>query len=73
VWSEDENGFYRDLSHLNPIRRELMKQVSLEGGFGEDRRWAKKMRKLEVVKTEHFIDEVMYRYYFRSKKGDVSW
>lgn len=69
-WNGDENGWYRDLSHINPIRRDLCIQARMHGAAGEDSRWAQELRAKGVVKTEHFIDEVMYFYYFRSQKDD---
>jgi hypothetical protein len=69
AWNGDQDGWYRDISHVNPIRRELALQVPLSGGFGEDHRWADAMRALDIVKTEHYIDEIMYFYYFRSNKS----
>jgi hypothetical protein len=68
-WSEDENGYYRDISHLNPMRRELAMLEPMEGGHGEDRRWADRMRARGALKTEHYIPRVMYSYYFRSHKN----
>ena len=65
-WRDDDKGFYRDLSHLNPIRRELALLVPFEGGRGEDFSWAERLRATGRVKTEHFIPEVMYHYWFRS-------
>lgn len=69
-WNGDEDGWYRDISHINPIRRELALAVPMSGGFGEDHRWADGLRALGIVKTEHYIDEVMYFYYFRNNKSD---
>ena len=69
-WHEDEKGYYRDLSHLNPIRRELALLVPFEGGVGEDHRWADRLRETNAVQTEHYIDRVMYHYYFRTRKND---
>jgi len=69
-WHEDQHGFYRDISHLNPIRRELALLEPMEGDFGEDHRWADRLRARGVVKTEHYINRVMYFYHFRSGKTD---
>ena len=69
-WNADADGFYRDISHVNPIRRELALAVPMAGGFGEDERWSNGMRQLGIVKTEHYVDEPMYFYYFRSNKTD---
>lgn len=67
-WYEDENGYYRDISHINPIRRDLALLEPIEGGHGEDKRWADRMRARGVLKTEHYIPRVMYQYLFRSEK-----
>lgn len=69
-WSADELGYYRDLSYMNPIRRELAVQARIEGGYGEDRRWVDRLRAVGCVKKEHYIDKVMYHYYYRSNKED---
>ena len=66
-WYEDENGYYRDISHINPMRRELSLLEPMEGGIGEDVRWADRMR--GRVKTERFIPKVMYNYFFRTHKN----
>lgn len=70
VWSNDEHGYYRDISHLNPMRRELALQRPMGGGVGEDHRWADAMRGL--VKTEHYIDRIMYYYLSRPIKKDIA-
>lgn len=56
----DENGFYRGVSHLNPIRTEIARQGRYDGGFGEDDRWAVQVN----PETEHYVDQIMYHYYF---------
>src|SRR6266699_2885570 len=71
-WNADRNGAYRDISHVTPIRRELALLVPMSGGFGEDERWARALRKKNVVKTEHYVNSVMYYYYFRSDKRSMN-
>ena len=68
-WYEDESGFYRDISHINPMRRELALAEPLEGGHGEDVRWAERMRKRHILKTERVIPKVLYHYFFRTRKN----
>ena len=63
-WFENETGFYRNVSHLNPIRTEIARQGHFEGGFGEDRRWAAMVK----PKTEHYIEDCMYHYMFSTDK-----
>ena len=72
-WFQNEHGYYRHISHLNPIRRELALLVPMEGGVGEDHRWADRLYATGKVRTEHFIDRVMYHYYSRSVKNDVAF
>jgi hypothetical protein len=69
-WFEGDQFYGRDISHLNPIKRELAIQVPIYGGFGEDSRWAGDIRKLKIVQTERFVDDVMYYYYSRTDKTD---
>ena len=68
-WTEDENGYYRDIGHVNPMRRELALQRPMTGGIGEDARWACEMRGL--VKTQHYIREPLYVYLWRQPKDDA--
>lgn len=64
-WSDDKRGYYRDLSHLNPIRRELALLVDYRTvGFPDDLNWVDRMRALNVVKTEHVVKEPMYFYMY---------
>jgi hypothetical protein len=66
-WSEDDRGFYRNVSHLNPIRKALALESKFDGGPGEDYRWAQGVKAV----TEHFIDRPMY-FYFHSKDFSLS-
>jgi hypothetical protein len=68
-WTEDEHAYYRDIGHVNPMRRELALQRPMEGGIGEDSRWANQMRGL--VKTSHYIPEPLYWYIIRPSKNDA--
>jgi hypothetical protein len=64
-----ESGSYcRDISHINPMRRELALQVPMSGGIGEDCRWAAAMR--GKVKTEHYVASPLYYYLWRPNKQD---
>lgn len=60
-WRTDYDGYYRDITHLNPIRRSIALQgVFTRTGASEDVNWANSIR--DLVKTENYIDEVMYIY-----------
>lgn len=69
-WHDDAEAEYRDIMHLCPLKRELSLEVRREGPPGEDARWACALSKLGVVKTEHFLDAVMYMYYLKTGKAD---
>lgn len=70
-WWDDDRGYYRDVSHLNPILRSKALLADFRGGNPpEDVSWADQMRGL--LKTEAVIDPefVMYHYY---SSGDSTW
>lgn len=66
-WSEDYRGYYRNISHLNPIRTEIARQGRFAGGYGEDRRWAEQVN----PRTEYYVDKVLYHYLY-SPEGSLS-
>ena len=67
-WYEDDRGWYRNVSHLNPIRRELALKGSFELSVPEDVDWAKQVA--PHVNTQHYIDKPMY-YYIHSTEGSL--
>lgn len=62
-WSQDDAGYYRGVTHLNPTRTVLARQSHFPENFniGEDAEWARGM--IGKCKTEHYIDKVMYTYW----------
>jgi hypothetical protein len=68
-WYENDEAYFRDISHVNPVRRELALLVPMRGGHGEDQRWADEMRARGVLKTERYPPGVFYHYYFRTRKN----
>lgn len=71
-WWDDEKGYYRDHSHLNPIRRKIAIEHGdfRRGDPPEDVGWADQIR--GNVKTEARIpDEFVMYHYFSS--GDSTW
>lgn len=71
-WTTKDGIHYRDVSHLNPMRRDLAMLCPMEGGVAEDFRWAHAMRQTGMVRNEHFIDRPMYHYLFRRNKNAPS-
>lgn len=60
TWHDDVDGYYRNVSHLNPIRTEIARQGRFDGGYGEDKRWADQV----APQSEHYIDQTLYHYFF---------
>lgn len=69
-WWEDDDGYYRDVSHLNPLRTELARRGDFRHGTPpEDVSWVDQVR--PHVRTEAYVDRVMYHY--RSSFSDSTW
>ena len=64
-------GHYADFSHLEPMRRELALAVPMSGWPSDDVRWAEDLRKLNIVQTEHYVDETLYYYLTRTSKPEL--
>jgi hypothetical protein len=69
---DGRDGRFRDISHLNPMRRELALRVPMTGWPCEDNRWADALRELHIVRTEHLLDETLYYYLTRSRKPEYA-
>lgn len=65
-WWEDERGYYRDISHLNPVRRKLTVHADFRapGYPDEDFGWADQMRGWVI--TENYIPDVVMYHYLRT-------
>jgi hypothetical protein len=69
-WWDDAAGYYRDVSHLNPIRIELARRGDFRRGAPpEDVSWVDQVR--PHVRTEAYVDRIMYHYHASS--GDTTW
>lgn len=67
TWHQDAAGYYRGVTHLNPIKRELALLGDFgKRGIGEDESWSRSVT--PHVKTENYIDRIMY-YYYHSKQN----
>lgn len=61
---EDPLWWQRDITHLNPMRRELALLAEWTGRIDEE--WAAQLRDSGQVKTQVMIDRVMYHYRFET-------
>jgi glycosyltransferase involved in cell wall biosynthesis len=71
-WLQDNTGICRDISHLNPIRREIAMAGSFEGGYSEDSRWAAGVRASGLIRSEAWIPEPLYEYRFSTTDNSGS-
>lgn len=64
-----ETKYLRFNNHLNCIKSTIAKQFTFpEKNFSEDTEWAVKVHESRLIKTEHYISEVLYHYdYIRNK------
>lgn len=73
-WWESETAFYRDVSHLNPVRTELARRCDFRlADPPEDVSWSNQLRAvLPMPFRQNLVpfDRVMYEYY---ASGDSTW
>lgn len=79
AWSDDEHGYYRHISHLNPIRTELARRGRFDRHVPEDVDWSLQVyASLDPTEVdddgaltmcEAFIDDVMYLYRYEPKRS----
>jgi GT2 family glycosyltransferase len=63
--TERDGVYYRPPSHLTPIRRSIASKYKFkEVNFGEDTSWSLQMVRDNAIKSEFFVDRVMYHYKF---------
>jgi len=60
-WWEDADGYYRNVTHLNPIKTEIARQGRFDKDYAEDLAWSE----MVFPKTQHYIDRPMYFYFDR--------
>lgn len=70
-WYEDDKGYYRDVSHLNPIKHTIALEVSFEAPAGtpEDALWATRIA--PYLNVESYINKVMY--FYQHSAEDSIW
>lgn len=70
-WLNLADRYIRDISHLNPVRRDLALRADfrrVRRGQPEDRAWADQMRAQRCLKTEVVVDRIMYHYLFSTSR-----
>lgn len=67
---QGEVKYLRTHNHLNCVRASIAKQIKFpEKNFGEDSDWSGELYKSGLIKTEHYIPQVIYHYKYVSNKN----
>lgn len=70
LFTGDDGVYYRPTMHINCLKTEhARKAVFPEWRTSEDSKWAMDLQHTGVLKTEHYIDEVIYHYEYVSNKS----
>lgn len=70
-WSTTNNDikYERYPNHLNAIKASIAKQFAYpQINFGEDHDWSTQVHKSGLIKSEHYIDKVLYYYKYVTMK-----
>jgi len=61
--------YERYINHLNCVKKSIAYQIKYnEINFGEDKMWSEELQKSGLIKTEHYIDSILYHYLFKTNK-----
>ena len=63
-WHNWPDRLVRDISHLNPVRRDIAVRARFEGGYSEESRWADAIRDSGLLTEEVWVTGLAYRYQF---------
>lgn len=68
-WYENDGIYYRCVNHLNCVKKSIALQIGFPNkNHGEDRDYSIRLSESGLLKTEHWIDETLYMYEYRSNK-----
>lgn len=68
-YEKGETKYFRFPNHISCIRADIAKQFKFpEKSWGEDTDWATLIHNSGLLKTEHYIDQVIYHYDYISDK-----
>lgn len=75
-WCENKDGFRycRTPYHKTPIKREIALQIGFKDlRFAEDHDFSLRLKQSGLIKTERFIDEVMYFYNYKYQDPKIKY
>ena len=71
TWRNFAGRYERDISHLNPIRRQLALRANfslVRPGRPEDRAWADQLRRTRVLQTQVVVPRILYHYLYSTSR-----
>ena len=72
VTSHEKYGYmqHRPLNHLNPVKTNIARQIKFpEKNYGEDTDYCDRLLASGLIKSEAYIDVVLYHYFFDADKS----
>jgi len=61
--------YERYINHLNCVKKSIAYQIKYnEINFGEDKMWSEELQKSGLIKSEYYIDSILYHYLFKTNK-----
>jgi len=71
-WYEENSVYYRYPNHLSTIKSSIAKRFKFPKiNTGEDHDWSTQIFKSGLIKSEYWIDEIIYYYDHRSVKSEM--
>lgn len=68
TWRKENNVYYRNVTHFNPVKREIAIKVGFEDiAFGEDKLYSDLIT--PFCETEVFIDEFLFNYRYTNHES----
>lgn len=72
-WADERHGskitYTRPINHLNPVKTDIARQIGYNKlKHGEDLDYSMRLSQSGLIKSEHFIDQVIYYYLYNPRK-----
>lgn len=75
-WESNKDGFdyVRTIHHLTPVKREIALKIGYKDiRCGEDADYSLRLKQSGLLKSEVFIDEVMYEYLYVPQNSNIKY
>lgn len=69
TWEKRGRFYVRPLNHLNPMRTEYFRKIKFPDlRHGEDKDFSVRLKESGLIKSEYYLNRIMYFYNFKSNK-----